>query len=94
MNCEEYVVKKLINMEAEVNDKNNYIKALNLALDKANERINRLEELIGTRTRYSTYVASDGERTLSFDEPWSINEKDDYDLMVELMNKYNVEEEE
>lgn len=92
MNCEEYVVTKLINLEKTNDDKAYTIKALQMQIEDAELRIMKLERLIGTRTTYSSYVAKDGDVSLRFDAPWKMYETEDYNLMVECMQKYSKEE--
>lgn len=95
-NCEEYVLKRLECVEGELNESEKTVISLREALKNAQARIERLERLIGTRTSTSTYVTNSGLNTLSFDEPWpdSESEADDFALMKELMEKYNIEKEE
>ena len=63
-----------------------------MQIEDAELRIMKLERLIGTRTTYSSYVAKDGDVSLTFDAPWKKYETEDYNLMVECMEKYSKEE--
>lgn len=92
--CEEYVLKQLFTAENKVEELEVDNSALHYELDKAVERITKLEKLIGTRTKYSSYEVGDGTKTLNFDGPWEKYDKEDFDLMVECMNKYQTEEKE
>lgn len=92
MNCEEYVVNKLTEVEKELDNRDALLEAANMQIENAELRIVQLERLIGTRTKYSSYVAEDGDVSLRFDTPWKKYETEDYNLMVECMEKYSKEE--
>ena len=90
--CEEYVLNRLTELEKEVTDLRSESDAFVSLVGKRDERIEQLEKFIGTRTSYSSYVTSEGDPSLDFDEPWLKYDPDAYNLMVELMNKYKKEE--